>query len=108
MAHFVKNSDVIAANLPGGLSRKVLSHTEDMMVVEITFPAGAPGGLHSHPHVQSSYVVSGVFEYQVGEVKYTMRAGDSITVEGGAMHGCSCIEEGVLLDIFTPERKDFL
>lgn len=108
MADFVINADAIVTELAGGAVRRVLSHTEEMMVVEITFPSGSIGGLHSHPHVQSSYVKSGVFEYQVGEEKYIMREGDSITVEGDAMHGCTCVEEGVLLDVFTPERKDFL
>ncbi|PCT24654.1 cupin, partial [Escherichia coli] len=24
------------------------------------------------------------------------------------VHGCKCLEKGVLLDIFTPQRQDFL
>lgn len=108
MAKFIKASEAPVTNLPGGLVRKVLCHNEELMVVEIEFPAGAPGGLHTHPHVQSTYVKSGVFEYAIGEEKFIMHAGDSIVVESNAPHGCSCIEAGVILDIFTPVREDFL
>ena len=49
MAKFIKASEAPVTNLPGGLVRKVLCHNEELMVVEIEFPAGAPGGLHTHP-----------------------------------------------------------
>jgi hypothetical protein len=26
----------------------------------------------------------------------------------GVIHGCVCLKEGILLDIFTPMRKDFV
>jgi len=29
-------------------------------------------------------------------------------VPGGLVHGTECLEKGVLLDIFTPKRDDFL
>ena len=28
--------------------------------------------------------------------------------EIGVVHGCTCLEAGVLLDIFTPMREDFV
>lgn len=28
--------------------------------------------------------------------------------EHGVIHGCTCLEAGVLLDIFTPMREDFV
>ena len=35
-------------------------------------------------------------------------AGDTILKEDGVEHGCVCTEAGILLDIFTPMREDFV
>ena len=34
--------------------------------------------------------------------------GDAFIIPSGAEHGCTCQEEGVLIDSFTPRRDDFL
>ena len=33
---------------------------------------------------------------------------DTLLKENGVVHGCTCLEPGVLLDIFTPMREDFV
>ena len=60
------------------------------------------------PHTQITYVVSGAFEFTVDGVTHTVRAGDTILKEDGVEHGCVCTEAGILLDIFTPMREDFV
>jgi len=88
--------------------RRVLAYCEDLMCVENTFEKGAIGKLHSHPHTQITYVVSGVFAFTIdGETKI-VRAGDTMLKQDGVIHGCECLEAGILLDIFTPMRKDFV
>ena len=37
-----------------------------------------------------------------------MAAGDTLLKKDGVPHGCTCLEAGVLLDIFNPMREDFL
>ena len=44
-----------------GVTRRVLAYNDGLMCVENTFEKGAVGALHSHPHTQITYVVSGVF-----------------------------------------------
>ena len=46
-----------------GVERQVLSHSPELMVVSFRFQAGATGALHSHPHVQSTYVARGRFRF---------------------------------------------
>ena len=69
---------------------------------------GAVGALHHHPHTQITYVVSGAFEFTVDGVTRTVHKGDTILKEDGVEHGCVCTEAGILLDIFTPMREDFV
>lgn len=91
-----------------GVVRRVLAYNEGLMCVENTFEQGAVGKLHSHPHTQITYVVSGVFSFTIdGEVR-TVSAGDTLLKTDGVIHGCTCLEAGILLDIFTPMRKDFV
>lgn len=91
-----------------GVTRRILAYTDGLMCVENTFERGAVGKLHHHPHTQITYVVSGEFEFTIaGEVR-TVTAGDTLLKEDGVEHGCVCTKAGVLLDIFTPMREDFI
>ena len=91
-----------------GLSRKVGAHNENLMVVEVHFEAGTTAPLHHHPHEQITYVMSGKFEFTVGEDTYTVGAGDSLYKQPNIEHGATCLEAGTLLDVFTPHREDFI
>ena len=95
-------------DLGGGLSRKILAQSTDMMAVEVAFEKGAVGAVHTHPHVQISYVLKGKFEANMNGVKTIIEEGDTYYTEPNLPHGVVCLEEGVLLDIFTPRRDDFL
>ncbi|MBQ8654399.1 MAG: cupin domain-containing protein [Clostridia bacterium] len=95
-------------DLGGGVKRSIQAYNDELMAVEVIFETGAVGADHTHPHVQCSYVLSGRFSYSVEGEAVELNPGDSIVVPSGLVHGTKCLEAGVLLDIFTPVRKDFL
>ena len=105
---FTSYKDTEIKDLGGGLTRRVLAHGEDMMAVEVCFEKGAVGNMHTHPHVQISYVLEGSFEATIGEEKRIITVGDTYYTLPDVPHGVVCLEKGRLLDVFTPERKDFL
>jgi len=91
------------------VTRQVLSENEDLMVVDFTFgKAGAEGKLHNHPHVQSTFVLSGRFRFSVDGQETEVAQGDCFVIPSNAVHGCVCLEPGTLIDSFTPRRDDFL
>ena len=102
------HGDITPIQLGGGMERRILAYEDPLMAVEVGFEAGAEGAPHTHPHTQLSYVLSGSFRYFVEEEAVILNPGDSIVVPGGAEHGTQCLEKGVLLDVFTPKREDFL
>lgn len=102
------NADSPAKPAGEGVTRKILAHSENIMVCEMHFEKGAVGAPHSHPHEQVSYVISGKFEFTIGGKKIVVGPGDTTYKQPNVVHGAVCLEEGVMLDIFTPERKDFL
>lgn len=105
---FVFNKDIALEDLGDGIKRKVLAYSDNMMSVEVYFEKGAVGALHSHPHEQITYVLSGEFEFTIGDETKIVKAGDALYKQPDIIHGCTCLSEGVLLDNFTPMRKDFV
>lgn len=91
-----------------GVKRQVLADHADMMMVCFSFQEAAQGKLHSHPHVQSTYVKSGKFRFSVDGKEFEVSPGDSFVIPSNAEHGCVCLEPGELIDCFTPRRDDFL
>lgn len=102
------HGDTVLQDLGGGNTRRVLAWNEQLMAVEVGFDRGTVGAVHTHPHTQCSYVLSGRFSYTVEGEETILNQGDSIVVPGGLPHGTVCLEPGALLDIFTPCREDFL
>jgi len=95
-------------DLGDGLKRKVMSYNSDVMVVKVQFERRAVGTTHQHPHTQVTYVARGSFEYTVGNETFSIKAGDCCYVPPNTLHGCRCLEAGVLIDVFSPMRADFL
>lgn len=94
--------------LGGGVQRQVMGYNEVVMMVKVKFEAGATGAAHAHPHTQVTYVASGVFRFTTdGETKI-VRAGDGVYMKPDVVHGCECLEAGVLIDTFSPMRKEFV
>ncbi|WP_353138393.1 cupin domain-containing protein [Pseudopedobacter sp.] len=95
-------------DLGNGIQRKIYGYDDQIMLVKAKFEAGAVGTLHEHHHVQVTYVESGVFEMTIGEEKKIIRKGDGYYVPPHAIHGCVCVEPGILIDVFSPLREDFI
>ncbi len=106
---YVENKNVPLTDLGGGVVRKVLAYSENLMNVELKFEKGAIGAKHSHPHEQIGYIISGSLLFQEeGKEDKVLVTGDSYYVEPNAVHGVVALEDTMLLDIFTPMRKDFV
>ncbi|MBX2838220.1 MAG: cupin domain-containing protein [Gammaproteobacteria bacterium] len=102
-------SDFPIVDTDVGVTRQVLADHPDLMVVAFNFnEEGAEGKLHNHPHIQSTFVKSGHFEFSVDGKKMKVGPGDSFVIPTNAEHGCVCLEPGTLIDCFTPRRDDFL
>ncbi len=106
--NFIFENQTEWVQLNEGMRRQILGYDEKMMLVKIEFKTGAIGYVHQHEHWQCTYVVSGAFEFQIGEETRLVKAGDGLYMEPNVLHGVKCIEEGVLIDTFSPIRLDFL
>ena len=78
---FVHNNTVTATPCEPGVSRKVMAYNDQVMMCEITFEKGAKGNFHTHPHVQTTYIVKGSFAFTIDGETQVVNAGDSILMQ---------------------------
>jgi quercetin dioxygenase-like cupin family protein len=104
----VLDSEVEWEQIEPKIRRKVMSFSTEIMLVKVAFEAGGIGTLHHHPHLQISYVANGAFEVTINGESKVLRTGDVYNVPKNAVHGAVCLEEGILIDVFSPMREDFV
>lgn len=105
---FGRACEAPVATIEPGITRQVLCHDAQLMMVRVTFAKDAVGALHQHPHRQVTYVEAGVFETTIDGHTTRLVAGDAFLVPPGALHGVVALDAGSLIDVFTPARHDFL
>jgi quercetin dioxygenase-like cupin family protein len=105
---FVANDEIGWVDLDRNVRRKIMAYDDNLMLVKVEFKSGGVGPLHKHVHSQITHVDSGVFEVEIGAQKKILKAGDVFYVSPNVLHGAVCIEDGLLIDVFSPMREDFI
>jgi len=105
---FIKNDDMPWETVDIGVRRKIMAYDEKLMVVKVEFEKGGVGSLHQHYHSQITHIESGIFEVEINKKKKILKKGDAFYIPPNLIHGAVCIEKGVLIDIFSPMREDFI
>lgn len=95
-------------NAEPGVKRKIFTPGESIMMMKVHFEEGAEGKEHHHFHEQFTYVLEGEFKFFIDGEEQIVKAGETIYIPSNSKHGVIAIKEGVLLDTFTPLRKDLL
>ena len=105
---FVEATEIQWETVGDGVRRKITSYGDVLMTVLVEFKKGSVGYLHQHPHTQISYVQTGSFEVSIDGVKKILSSGDFYYVNPHLEHGVVALEDGLLLDVFSPMREDFI
>lgn len=105
---FIMSKEIEWETVAEGVERKILGFDDEVMMVCVSFVQGAIGTLHHHVHRQVTYIESGVFEVTIAGNKKILQKGDCFFVSPDLVHGVLALEEGTLIDIFTPAREDFI
>ena len=105
---FIFGDDLVWETVGEGLKRKIMGYDDKIMLVKVDFQVGAIGSLHEHHHSQVTYVESGAFDFTIGDVTKMVTGGDTVYIPPHVMHGAICTEAGVLIDVFSPMREDFM
>jgi quercetin dioxygenase-like cupin family protein len=105
---FVSTEGANWTNPEPGVTRRIMAYLPEMMMVEVVFEKDAVGAAHSHPHIQASYVAEGRFAVTIDGKTEILVEGGSFIVPSNLVHGVKALENGRLIDTFTPHRAEFL
>ncbi|WP_025762044.1 cupin domain-containing protein [Dyadobacter tibetensis] len=105
---FIKDEELNWETVGEGVRRKVMAYDDQIMLVKAEFQKGSIGPIHDHFHSQVTYVESGAFEVTIGAETKLLKTGDVFYIPPHAPHGALCTEAGVLIDVFSPIREDFM
>ena len=105
---FLEQSNYNWEKIDENLDRAVVGYDNSLMLTIVKFKKGGIGKLHNHVHSQVAYIASGAFEVQIEEEKKILKTGDSFFLKTNVMHGVVCLEDGVLIESFSPMREDFV
>lgn len=103
----VKKTDAIKKMFKG-VNLDSLAVGEKSMVTKMNYVSGNYATVHTHPHEQCGYVISGKYLMTVENNEYILEPGDSYAVPGNVPHSFKVLEAGEVIDVFTPHREDYL
>lgn len=107
---FVRREDAIKKTFKG-VNLDSLAVGERSMVTKMNYVRGDFATLHTHPHEQCGYVISGEYHLIVDceeKIDVIMHPGDTYAIPGNTPHSFEVIEGGEVVDVFTPHRDDYL
>ena len=97
----------------GGVTRKLLSKTDgpaagyETLLMEATIEAGVVVGRHTHPGIESAFVLEGGFELPIqGQETRMLKAGDGFQIPPNTPHagGKAGTAKSVLLITYVVEK----
>jgi quercetin dioxygenase-like cupin family protein len=93
------------ADISGFLRVKL--HAEHMAALDRA-GEGHDMGRHSHVHEQISSVESGALRFITPAGDKIVRAGETLCIPPNLPHGVQCLEDCIVVDIFSPVREDWV
>ena len=101
------HSDATPVEMMPGVTRRTLSTSESLMLIDVVFEKGAVVPLHTHPHEQVGYLISGRVLFELGDERQELAAGDSWLVPPNVPHQVTALERSLAIDVFSPPREEY-
>ena len=104
---FTKGTEEGYIQVSPGIFRKTLVSGKRTLLTEFRLKKGADLPLHSHPHEQTGYLVSGRMILTIGNEVDEMQKGDSWMIPGNVPHRATILADSVAVEIFSPVRENY-
>ncbi len=89
------------------VTRQVI-HTGRMTIARLRLSKGAVVPLHQHPNEQVSMLEAGSLRFVVGGVEGIAKAGETVRIPPDVPHMVEAMEDCVAVDVFAPQREDWI
>lgn len=107
MMPLVNHDSATPVEMLPGVVRRTMTAGEKMMLCEVTLDAGAVVPMHTHPHEQTGYLVSGRIRLQIEAEARDLPPGDCWMIPGGVPHEATALDACVIIDAFSPPRDEY-
>jgi quercetin dioxygenase-like cupin family protein len=91
-----------------GIIAESLVFGDVMHLLKFHVKQGTVMPTHSHAHEQIGYLVKGKMIMTIDGLENEIEAGDSWAIKGNVPHSIRMIEEGLIIEAFSPIRQDYL
>ena len=91
-----------------GIHLQTLTYGDRTLLARFRLEQGAQLPLHSHPHEQTGFLISGRMRFTIDGQVFEAAPGDSWCIPGSVQHGAEIIEEAIVIEAFSPVREDYL
>jgi len=91
-----------------GILMRTLCFGSSTLMTEFRLLHGHTLPMHSHPHEQTGYLISGHIALTIGHETHDVVPGDSWCIAGGVEHGAKVLQDSVAVEVFCPVRDDYL
>lgn len=91
-----------------GVNFRTLAFGERTHLTEFRLVKGSIIPEHNHPHEQTGYLVSGRMTFVIAGEAFDTRPGDGWNIPSGVSHSVDVLEDCVVIEVFSPARKDYL
>tara|TARA_R110000868_G_scaffold121034_3_gene321132 strand:- start:28229 stop:28576 length:348 start_codon:yes stop_codon:yes gene_type:complete len=105
---FLIGDEIAWETVGEGVQRQITGYDDSVMMVNVKFDKGGIGPVHKHYHSQVTYIARGKFEMTIADETRILKEGDSFYIPSNVLHGLVCLEKGLLVDVFSPIREDFM
>jgi quercetin dioxygenase-like cupin family protein len=91
-----------------GIEQKTLVYGKKTLMTEFLLKKGSSLPVHSHPHEQTGYLVSGHIVLTIGGEQHDTLPGDSWCIAGDVLHSAEMLEDSVAVEVFSPVREEYI
>ena len=92
----------------GGLMSRRFVTGEKRTLALFELRKGGTAAIHQHDSEQISCVIEGALRFHIGGEETTLHAGQVLLIPSNVPHGVEALEDTVVLDIFSPIRRDWI
>lgn len=79
-----------------------------LMAAYLEFKKGTVVPVHQHENEQFTYCISGLLRLTLPDRELLLRPGEVLLIPGGVSHGGEMLEETVVMEVFSPPRRDWI
>jgi len=91
-----------------GISMSTLVYGDKMLMARFRLQEKSFLPLHSHPHEQTGYLLSGRMTMTIDGKEHDFGPGDSWSIPSGVEHGAFVRETCIAIEVFSPVREDYM